>query len=97
MGQGLADFGRHEGMLPVRLKLRLGQRRGFGFDITERKQTDEARYRRLFEASNDGLVIADARTGTIAEVNPRIPGRLLPGRHNPAQPQGSYRQAPVEP
>ena len=40
------------------------------FDITERKQTAEARYRRLFEAAKDGIVIADAATGEIVDVNP---------------------------
>jgi two-component system CheB/CheR fusion protein len=40
------------------------------FDITERRQTAEARYRRLFEAATDGIVIADATTGVILDVNP---------------------------
>ena len=40
------------------------------FDITERKQTAEARYRRLFEAATDGIIIADAVTGKILDVNP---------------------------
>src|SRR6185437_14906688 len=39
-------------------------------DITERKQEAEARYRRLFEASKDGILVADARTGRITDVNP---------------------------
>ena len=39
-------------------------------DVTERKQAAEARYRRLFEASKDGIVIADAETGAILDVNP---------------------------
>ena len=42
------------------------------FEITERKHTAEARYRRLFEASTDGIVIADASNGTILDVNPFI-------------------------
>jgi two-component system CheB/CheR fusion protein len=42
------------------------------FDVTERKQTAEARYRRRFEAAADGIVIADADTGVIVEVNPFI-------------------------
>jgi two-component system CheB/CheR fusion protein len=46
------------------------------FDITERKQGAEARYRRLFEAAKDGLVIADATTGEIVDVNPFVT-RLL--------------------
>lgn len=54
-----------------------------GRDITERKRLDaeledqyaltqvsEARYRRLFEASRDGILILDADTGLITDVNP---------------------------
>jgi len=45
-------------------------------DITERKrseealQVSEARYRRLFETAKDGIMIVDAETGEITEVNP---------------------------
>jgi two-component system, chemotaxis family, CheB/CheR fusion protein len=39
-------------------------------DITDRKQAAEARYRRLFEAAKDGIVILDADSGDVAEVNP---------------------------
>ena len=46
------------------------------FDITERKQSAEARYRRLFEASRDGIVIADVATGEIVDSNPFVT-RLL--------------------
>jgi len=42
------------------------------FDITERKRTAEARYRRLFEASKDGIVIGDMATGEIVDSNPAI-------------------------
>ena len=44
--------------------------------ITERKRTDqelsasELRYRRLFEAAKDGLLILDAETGMVVDVNP---------------------------
>lgn len=41
-------------------------------DITDRKRTAEARYRRLFEASKDGIVVADAGTGEIVDINPFI-------------------------
>jgi formate hydrogenlyase transcriptional activator len=45
-------------------------------DITDRKQSEEAlkisetRYRRLFEAAQDGILILDAETGQISDVNP---------------------------
>ena len=45
-------------------------------DITERKKMEEAlknsetRYRRLFEAARDGILILDAETGQIVDVNP---------------------------
>jgi len=45
-------------------------------DISERKQTQEkmvlseTRYRRLFEAAKDGILILDAETGKIMDVNP---------------------------
>jgi PAS domain S-box-containing protein len=45
-------------------------------DITERKvakgllSASEARYHRLFESAKDGILILDAKTGTIIDVNP---------------------------
>ncbi len=39
-------------------------------DITERKRAAEARYRRLFETARDGIVIVDAITGEILDINP---------------------------
>ncbi|MDO9579289.1 MAG: PAS domain S-box protein, partial [Bacteroidales bacterium] len=45
-------------------------------DITNQKQTEEAlknsekRYRRLFETARDGILILDAETGQIVDVNP---------------------------
>jgi PAS domain S-box-containing protein len=45
-------------------------------DITKRKQVEEAltaseiRYRRLFEAAQDGILLLDARTGEIVDANP---------------------------
>ena len=42
------------------------------FDITERKQAAEARYRRLFEAAKDGIVVADVSTGEIVDSNPFV-------------------------
>ena len=45
-------------------------------DISERKQaeelliTSEAKYRRLFESAKDGILILDAETGMITDVNP---------------------------
>lgn len=49
---------------------------GFGIDITERKrvekmlQVSEVRYRRLFEAAKDGILILNAETGEVDDVNP---------------------------
>ncbi|MBF0103161.1 MAG: PAS domain S-box protein [Desulfobacterales bacterium] len=49
---------------------------GFINDITERKQTEEAlksseiQYRRLFESAKDGILILEADTGIIVDVNP---------------------------
>ncbi len=39
-------------------------------DITERKRAAEARYRRLFETTRDGILLVDAQTGEIMDVNP---------------------------
>ena len=39
-------------------------------DTTERKRASEARYRRLFESARDGIIIIDAATGKIADLNP---------------------------
>jgi formate hydrogenlyase transcriptional activator len=45
-------------------------------DVTDKKQTEEAlkssekRYRRLFETAQDGILILDAETGQISDVNP---------------------------
>jgi PAS domain S-box-containing protein len=36
----------------------------------EALQDSEARYRRLFEAAQDGILILDAETGLITDVNP---------------------------
>ncbi len=47
-------------------------------DMTERKKMEEAlknsetRYRRLFEAARDGILILDAETGQIVDVNPFV-------------------------
>ncbi len=51
-------------------------------DITARKRAEEAliasevRYRRLFEAARDGILILDAETGVIVDANPFL-GELL--------------------
>ena len=42
------------------------------FDITERKQSAEARFKRLFEAARDGIIIAEAESGEILDSNPAI-------------------------
>ena len=50
-------------------------------DITERKRAAEARYRRLFEAARDGIIIVDALTGDVLDLNP-FAEHLLGYRHN---------------
>jgi PAS domain S-box-containing protein len=48
----------------------------YNVDITERKLSEErisdseTRYRRLFETAQDGIIILDAETGEITDVNP---------------------------
>ncbi len=39
-------------------------------DVTDRKRAAEAKYRRLFEAAKDGIVVLNADTGEITDVNP---------------------------
>ncbi len=41
-------------------------------DITDRKRAADARYRRLFESARDGIVLIDARTAEIMDVNPYV-------------------------
>jgi PAS domain S-box-containing protein len=50
----------------------------YGVDITGRRRSEDAlkvseiRYRRLFETSKDGILILDAETGQISDVNPLL-------------------------
>ena len=39
-------------------------------DVTERKRTAEARYRRLFESARDGILLVDANSGQVIDLNP---------------------------
>lgn len=50
------------------------------FDVTDRKQATESRFRRLFESSRDGLIVADHATGAILDVNPQATRLLGKGR-----------------
>jgi len=49
---------------------------GIAIDITEKRRTEtalgasELRYRRLFETAQDGILILDAQTGMVVDVNP---------------------------
>lgn len=55
---------------------------GFFQDITERKQTEaalmasEIRYHGLFESAKDGILILEAETGMVLDVNPFLIGLL---------------------
>ena len=39
-------------------------------DVTERREIAEIRFRRLFETAKDGLIVVDAETETVQDVNP---------------------------
>jgi PAS domain S-box-containing protein len=39
-------------------------------DVTQRKEAAEARYRRLFESTKDGIILVDAESGRITDANP---------------------------
>jgi PAS domain S-box-containing protein len=60
----------------LRLVREQGILEGSILDITDRKQaqqaliTSEARYRRLFEAARDGILILDSESGKVIDVNP---------------------------
>jgi PAS domain S-box-containing protein len=49
--------------------------------IQEALRDSEVRYRRLFEAAKDGILILDAETGEIADVNPFLIDMLGYSRH----------------
>jgi two-component system CheB/CheR fusion protein len=39
-------------------------------DVTDRQEAAEIQYRRIFESATDGIVVLDAPSGTVADVNP---------------------------
>jgi two-component system CheB/CheR fusion protein len=41
-------------------------------NVTERVELSEIRYRRLFEAAKDGIVVVDADSGRVTDVNPHF-------------------------
>src|SRR5512143_3537447 len=45
-------------------------------DDVQKIKTSELRYRRLFEAAQDGILILDAQTGAITDVNPFLVNML---------------------
>ena len=51
-------------------------------DVTDRKRVAEAKYRRLFETAKDGILIIDAKTGEITDVNPYFLDLFGEGRSN---------------
>lgn len=57
---------------PQRLGQALSQGHGKENAMTDihKIKTSELRYRRLFEAAQDGILILDAATGAITDVNP---------------------------
>jgi two-component system CheB/CheR fusion protein len=42
------------------------------YDVTERRQAAEVRYRRLFETAHDGIILCLAESGEIVDVNPFV-------------------------
>src|SRR5512132_2506592 len=44
--------------------------RNVEMDTVQQIKTSELRYRRLFEAAQDGILILDAQSGAITDVNP---------------------------
>ena len=59
-----------------------------------RLKASETRYRRLFEAAQDGILILDAQTGMIDDVNPFLIAMLGYSRRRVAQTQTAGRSAP---
>ena len=54
--------------LATRAKPVPGNGRGDSLDLS--REVSELRYRRLFETAQDGILILDARSGEIIDVNP---------------------------
>jgi len=75
----LQNYGSAPRLVQIEAITKDGQRKvchAVVMDITERKTAEEAlqvsetRYRRLFESAKDGIMILDAETGIIVDVNP---------------------------
>lgn len=57
-------------MKGFRYTMKKGQARKTDMEDVQNIKTSELRYRRLFEAAQDGILLLDAETGTITDVNP---------------------------
>jgi PAS domain S-box-containing protein len=72
----ISDLARQTNEMAAKLKHSHTSVEQLQTEVTERKRSEEAlaasevRYRRLFEAARDGILILDAETGMVLDVNP---------------------------